>query len=57
MTSRRLSYQMTKGTFRIDDTHCGRVNLQVAVRFRDGHSRLYGQRTWEKRDTALLTHT
>ena len=35
---------MIEGTFRIDDTHCGRVNLQVAVRFHDGHSRLYGQR-------------
>ena len=31
MTSRRLSYQMIKSTFRIDDTHCGLVNLQVAV--------------------------
>ena len=44
MTSRRLSYQMIESTFRINDTHCGRVNLQVVVRFHDGDRRLYGQR-------------
>ena len=42
MTSRRLSYQMIESTFRIDDTHCGRVNLQMAVRLHDGHRGLYG---------------
>ena len=35
---------MIEGTVRIDDARCGRVNLQVAVRFHDGHSGLYGQR-------------
>ena len=34
---------MIESTFRIDDTHSGRVNLQVAVRFHDGHRGLYGQ--------------
>ena len=28
---------MIEGTCRIDDTHCGRVNLQVAVRLHDSH--------------------
>ena len=32
---------MIESTFRIDDTHCGRVNLQVAVRLHDGHRGLY----------------
>ena len=32
---------MGKGTFRIDDTHCGRVNMQVAVRFHYGRHGLY----------------
>ena len=43
MTSGRLSYQMIESTFRIDDTHCGRVELQMAVRLHDGHRGLYGQ--------------
>ena len=43
MTSCRLSYQMIKSTFRIDDTHCGRINLQMAVRLHDGHCGFCGQ--------------
>ena len=35
---------MIEGTFRINDTHCGRVNLQMAVRLHDGNRGLYGQR-------------
>ena len=34
---------MIESTFRINDTHCGRVNLQMAVRLHDGHRGLYGQ--------------
>ena len=34
---------MIEGTFRVDDAHCGRVNLQVAVRFHDGHRGVNGQ--------------
>ena len=42
MTSRRFSYKMIESTFRIEDTHCGRVNLQMAVRLQDGHRGLCG---------------
>ena len=42
MASCRFSDQMIEGTFRIDDTHCGRINLQTAVRLHDGHRGLDG---------------
>ena len=42
MTSYRFSDQMIEGTFRVDDTQCGRINLQMAVRLHDGHRGLDG---------------
>ena len=32
---------MIESAFRTDDTHRGRVNLQVAVRLHDGHRGLH----------------